>query len=140
MTSDFPTAVPVQLNYAQPPARSDLRQIAVRQKAIQYCILGYFLSIALAIALPGPLKLIAGLVLIGAAIAGAVFVFMLAIAIYSTGAGIVLGILTLIPYIGLIPLLVVNGKATKILRAHGITVGLLGAKTSQIPAPGIGAQ
>jgi len=30
------------LNYA-PPARNDLRQIAVRQKAIMYCILGYIL-------------------------------------------------------------------------------------------------
>ena len=35
------------------------------------------------------------------------------------------------PYIGLIVLLVVNGKATGILKQNGIKVGLLGANLSQ---------
>jgi hypothetical protein len=39
-----------------------------------------------------------------------------------------LGILTLLPCIGLITLLVVNAKATAILKAGGLKVGLLGAK------------
>ena len=62
---------------------------------------------------------------------------MLAIAIYNTAMGIVLSILTLVPLVGLIILLIVNGKATGILRANGIKVGLLGAKTSQIPSGGV---
>jgi len=45
---------------------------------------------------------------------------------------VLLGILTLIPCIGLIVLLVVNGKATGILKQNGIKVGLLGANLSQI--------
>jgi ABC-type enterochelin transport system permease subunit len=55
--------------------------------------------------------------------------------LYSTTTGIVLGILTFIPLVGLIVLLIVNGKATNVLRQNGITVGLMGAKSSQIPAP-----
>src|SRR5260221_11674597 len=42
-----------------------------------------------------------------------VFVFMLAIKLYNTALGIVLGLLTLVPLINLIVLLVMNGKATK---------------------------
>ena len=34
--------------------------------------------------------------------------------VYSTGLGIVLGLLTLIPCVGLIVLLIVNGKATSV--------------------------
>lgn len=48
------------------------------------------------------------------------------------GLGIVLGILTLIPCIGLIVLLVINGKATGVLRENGIGVGLLGANLSKL--------
>jgi len=49
------------------------------------------------------------------AIIGAVFIFMLAISLYSTGAGIVMGILTLVPLVGLIVLLIVNSRATRVL-------------------------
>ena len=124
------------LNYA-PPARNDLRQIAVRQKAIMYCILGYIVFFVLGFVLPEELRVIAGLGVIAAAITGAVFVFMLAISIYNTAAGILLGLLTMVPLIGMIVLLIVNMKATAILRAHGIRVGLMGADTKQIPQVGI---
>lgn len=121
------------LNYATPmAARRDLREIAIRQKAIQFCILGYIASAILFYTLPQPLKVIAGLGIIGSAITGAVFVFMLALAVYNTAAGIVLGILTFIPVLGLIILLIVNGKATSVLREHGIHVGLLGARMSDM--------
>ena len=62
----------------------------------------------------------------------AVFVFMLAMAVYNNAAGIVLGVLTLVPILGLIVLLIINGKATSILRQHGIKVGLMGASSRQI--------
>lgn len=123
------------LNYATPmPARADLREIAVRQKAIQFCILGYIGFAILAFTLPQPLKAIAGLGIIASAITGAVFVFMLAIAVYSSGLGIVLGILSLIPFLGVIVLLIVNGKATSVLRQHGVHVGLLGARMRDLGA------
>jgi hypothetical protein len=61
-------------------------------------------------------------------LASAVFVYLLAASVYSTAVGILLGVLALLPCINLIMLLIVNGKATSVLRAHGIKVGLLGAK------------
>jgi hypothetical protein len=47
--------------------------------------------------------------------------------------GVVLGILTLIPCVGLIVLLIINSKATGILKKNGVRVGLLGAKMSDLP-------
>lgn len=59
-------------------------------------------------------------------------VFLLAVKLYGTALGIVLGILSLIPLIGLLVLLGVNGKATSVLRANGVKVGLLGARLSEV--------
>jgi ABC-type enterochelin transport system permease subunit len=71
-----------------------------------------------------------GVLFIG--LAGTVFVFLLAIKVYSTVVGVLLGFLALIPFIGLLVLLIVNGKATRTLKQKGIAVGLLGADLSQI--------
>jgi len=65
-------------------------------------------------------------------IVGAVCVFLLAIKVYGTGLGILLGILSLVPCVGLVILLIVNGKATGVLKQNGIKVGFLGANLSSI--------
>jgi len=123
------------LNYATPfyAPRTDLREIAMRQKGVMICILGYVAAFIMRIAMPMELRIVPALVGVAAVVTGAVFVFMLALAVYNTGTGIVLGLLTLIPLIGLIVLLIVNGKATTILKSYGIAVGLMGAKMNQIP-------
>src|SRR5262245_14162576 len=106
-----PQPPPTPLNYATPPAgRTDLREIAMRQKGIIYCILGYIVLVACSVILPPPAKGFAALATLGVAAVAAVFVFMLSIAIYNTGAGVALGIATLIPCAGLIVLLIINGK------------------------------
>jgi hypothetical protein len=132
----FPGSTPTPLNYARPlpvHKRTDLRQIAVRQKAIQFCILGYLVSVVLLFILPRPLRVLGAFgVLATVKITAAVFVFMLAMAIYGTALGIILGVMTLIPVVGLIVLLIVNGKATSLLRDDGIHVGLLGARMSDL--------
>ena len=46
--------------------------------------------------------------------------------------GVVLGILTFVPFVSLIVLFVMNGKATGFLRDRGHHVGFLGAKLSDI--------
>jgi hypothetical protein len=127
---------PQQLGYAPPPPRTDLRTIAVRQRVIMWCILAYIVLIFGQFAFPPELRLIPALLAMAASVTAAVFVFMLAIALYNTGAGIVLGLLTLVPLVGLIVLLIINNKATNTLRQHGIKVGLMGADPRQIPAPG----
>jgi hypothetical protein len=83
-------------------------------------------------ALPPDLQILFIIGSVVLSIAGTVFVFMLAMKVYSTGLGIFLGLLTLIPCVGLICLLIVNGKATAVLQANGIHVGLLGADPSTV--------
>jgi hypothetical protein len=113
-----------------------LRDIAVRQRAVMFCILGYFGLVVLQFAFPPELRIVLGIAAAAVSITGAVFIFMLALSLYNTGAGIVLGILTLVPILGLIILLIVNGRATTVLRQHGLKVGLMGADLKQIPQTG----
>lgn len=116
-----------------------LRQVARAQKGIIFCILGQFALIPLNIALQSMQPdsalvpaLVLGLVYLAVAITATVFMFMLALKVFSTGVGVVLGILTLIPCIGLIVLLVINQKATSILTNAGVRVGLLGANSDDL--------
>ena len=119
-----------------------IKQIAQEQKNLMYCILFYLAAsigsgVLNASAGPGPrnqspiIGLIVGLVALVAIIAAVVFVIRLAAKLYSTGTAIVYGILTIIPCVGLIIMLVVNGAATKLLKENGIKVGFMGADMSQ---------
>lgn len=112
--------------------RDDLRSVAKSQKGILVCILIYLVAVFAQFALPLEVRPLVGIGVLLVGLVGAVFVFMLAIKVYGTGLGIVLGILSLVPCIGLIVLLVVNGKATGVLKQNGIKVGLLGANISTI--------
>ncbi len=106
--------------------------MAQYQKGILVCILIYLIAVIGQFAIPAELRPLVGLGALVDGLVGAVFVFLLAIKVYGIGVGVLLGILTLIPCIGLLVLLVVTDKATKILRQNGIKVGLLGANLSQI--------
>ncbi len=110
-----------------PPNRRELRRIAVRQKVILACILVYVPALVLAYVLSMTPVLLPGLAVLAAMVVGTVFVFLLAMELYGSVVGAMLGILTLLPLVGLIALLIVNSKATAILRAGGVRVGLLGA-------------
>ena len=137
--SSYPTGpVPPPLAYATPgsgdPMRAKLRTIAIRQRVLIFCILGYIALVVMQLAVPPSVAFVVGLAAVGVSLTAAVFVFMLALTVYNTGIGIVLGILTLIPLIGLIVLLVINSKATGILRQYGINVGLMGADMEQVPS------
>ena len=113
-------------------SRADLRSVAQYQKGILICILIYLIAVFCRFAVPANLQLFLGIGVLMLGLAGTVFVFLLAIKVYGTVAGVLLGILTFIPCLGLIILLVVNGKATSVLRQNGIKVGLLGADLSQL--------
>ena len=75
-----------------------------------------------------------GLAVLGVALVAMIFVILLAVKVYSPVMGILMGLLTLVPCVGLIMLLVINQKATKLLTEHGHKVGLLGASLSQFDA------
>ena len=112
--------------------REDLRSVARYQKGILVCILIYIVAVVGQFVFPPEMRMIIayGMMLVG--LAGAVFVFLLAIKVYGIGMGILLGILSFVPCLGLIVLLIVNGKATGVLKQNGIKVGLLGADLSSI--------
>ncbi len=112
--------------------REDLRSVAKFQKGILVCLLIYLVIVFGQFAIPPEIRIVLLIGLLLNVIAGAVFVFRLAIKVYGTGLGILLGILSMVPLIGLLVLLRVNGRATEILRENGIKVGLLGARLSTI--------
>lgn len=115
-------------------AREDLRSVAKYEKGILFCILIQLVLMLGQFAVAAVLRVLVMITALIVSIAGALFIFLLAIKVYGTGLGSLLGILTLIPVIGLIVLLIVNGKATNILRqnGNGLRVGLLGARLSDI--------
>lgn len=112
--------------------RETLRAIAFNQKVIILCILVYLCLIPVQFFIPEDKRALLALALIPLGLTATVFVFLLATKVYSTGIGVLLGILTLIPCVGLIVLLIINAKATGTLQRHGVRVGLLGASSSDI--------
>lgn len=119
----------------------ELRSIAFSQKGLIYCILAtvtlYIAIVALLITAPPnrPASLTwaqisIGLGLVAAGVTATFFVFSLATRTYGVGGGILLGLLTMIPGVGLILLLIINSKATSLLNLNGVRVGLLGARAS----------
>jgi len=112
--------------------REDLRSVATYQKGIIICIAIYLFSVIAQFAVPIEFRLFVSLGVMFVGLIGAVFVFLLAIKVYGTALGILYGILCLIPCIGLIVLLIVNSRATNILKQNGIKVGLFGANLADI--------
>jgi hypothetical protein len=110
----------------------DLRTIAKFQKAILTCVLIYLSLIGFQFVLESDQRQFLLVVFVPLCLTATVFVFLLALKVYDTGTGIALAVLTLIPCIGLVALLIINGKATAVLKQHGIRVGLLGANLIDI--------
>jgi hypothetical protein len=110
--------------------REDVRSVAVAQKSILVCIVLYIAAIVANFLVPLEYRLYIAIGVLVIGLAATVSVFLLAIRVYSVTMGIVLGIGTFIPCIGLLILLQINAKATKILRENGHRVGLFGADLS----------
>jgi hypothetical protein len=125
-------ATPVEAIGVVSGRREDLRNVAVYQKGILVCILIYLFAMFCQFVLPPELRMLLGVGVILLGLAGTIFVFLLAMKVYNVALGILLGILALIPCIGLLVLLMVNGKATAILKQNGIKVGLMGANLADV--------
>ena len=76
--------------------------------------------------LPPRLIVLVYLLMAETAIRSLIYTVMLATQIYDTGVDILTGVLAIVPCFGVLPLLIINGKATSILRSNSIKVGLLG--------------
>lgn len=114
------------------PSRQELRAIAARQKVIILCILVYFGTVAAAAAVPSEMKPYMALTIIAAALTATVFMAMMVFRLFSSVAAVAMIVLSLVPLMGLLVVLIVNAKATGILRRNGIAVGFLGANLGRI--------
>ena len=92
----------------------------------------FLLDIVFIFVIPPPFTIIVRLIVLADVVVDTVIIFMLAIKVYHIAVGIILGILTLVPCLGLLVLLLINSKATSILIQNGFKVGLLGDKLSTI--------
>ena len=131
--SDNPFQAPQSDDYAvgvKSGRVEDLKKVAVYQKGILVCILINLIVIFGRFFVPQSFQLMMSLLYIPAGLAGTVFIFLLAMKVYNTGLGVLFGLLTFVPCLGLIILLVVNNKATTVLQQNGHKVGLLGADLS----------
>ena len=111
----------------------ELKRIASYQRGVISCILVQILAYMAYGSLKANLALagVASLVVIIAVVSGVVYAVLLATRVYSTGAGIAMGLLALVPCLGLVMLLIINQAATRKLTENGIKVGFFGASMSQ---------
>jgi len=115
---------------AKGKGRDWLKKIALAQKGILVSILlQIVLNIGVYSTTP-PLRFVLLGAMFIAALVGTVFTFMLAISLYSALVGILLSVLTFIPFVNLIVLWRMSVKATRILTDAGHHVGFLGARLS----------
>jgi hypothetical protein len=122
---------------AQPLAtdrsRPELRTIAKTQRTALVGLLVFFCGVMILAFLTKNVPVITALAFVFVALVAA-SVFMLALRLYGLGTGMVLGFLALGPCLGLVVLMILNGKATTVLRNHGVKVGFMGAGPSAIDA------
>jgi predicted Zn finger-like uncharacterized protein len=114
----------------------EVARVAFFQRAILLCLLGNLIAGILRVFLPPDVGALFWFALIPVGLASTIFVVFLAKELLGAVAGIILGVLTLIPGIGFIVLLVVNQMATRRLKSSGVKVGFLGASVpSGSPSP-----
>lgn len=102
-----------------------IEAVADGQRMVIFAILLY---IATAIVITA-VDEIFGLLGIGAVVLGIIGLLKVASGLgYSTGVKVLLVVLVFVPIASLLMLVIVNGKATKALKADGYKVGLLGAR------------
>jgi hypothetical protein len=121
---------------------ADLRAIAGYQKVLILCLVGHlFIWLgycgAMALGLDDrrgsePFIRIALVLTLLVGLVAAVFVLLIGVQTRRAALGVILGILTIIPCLGLVMILVASMMATTVLQANGVWVGLLGAKAADL--------
>ena len=122
-------------------SREELREVGNAQRGLLICLLVQIVlyvflqlsnlgaqagGLSANPASPDPVRLGLALILFVFGVGGMVYTFRLGKLLSGMGMGILFAILSLLPCLGLLVLLLVNGKATNLLKANGITVGFLG--------------
>jgi hypothetical protein len=112
--------------------------IARNQRMILLVLLAYLVAAWLASAAASPgadtgAQFAFGLVALCTVIASLVFAVRMANAL-RPGTGVLYAVLLLVPLVNFITLLVLNGRATRELKAAGLNVGFLGVTSSELDA------
>lgn len=112
--------------------RAYLLQVARYQKGILLCILAGIFGGVVQVTVSGPLHFFAVGVQVLISLASAVFAVLLAKTVYNVAGAVVCAVLTFVPCVGLLALLIINHKATRVLQNGGVKVGLLGANLADL--------
>jgi hypothetical protein len=118
----------------------ELRRIALYHRLVLACVvvqlgiwIGYTVAVSTGLARDnGEGAVLALIWTAGVGLAGGLLVFRLTAESVGPVGGAVLGLLTAVPLLGLFLLTVASNRATAVLRANGVRVGLFGARTSDI--------
>lgn len=117
---------------ARIPTQQELRTIAIYQKCVQVAALVYLLMVVVVVASGDALEAFAPTIFLCAALVAAISNLLLANKLFGLMQAIAIGIFSLIPIIGLLLLLKVNGTATWLFRECGYKVGMLGVRLSDL--------
>jgi hypothetical protein len=125
MTQPNPFQAPTAELVAERPGAASLRELARGQKLLIFAILINIAAIVLRSALSTLLAAVLGLVTLVLAIMG--ILGMAAALRFTSAVKVLLALSMLIPFVNLVVMLFLNVRATKVLKARGYKVGLLGA-------------
>lgn len=131
---------PPTLSYATPDKTAGLRDVALAQRGVIYCLLFNLIAIgvdlAIDLAAQDDLVILLGYLALRLTllIATLIFSFRLTRLVYGMGIAILMLFLLLIPVVGVIALLVINHRAITILRRGNVRVGFMGVAKADLPA------
>lgn len=139
MSTQNPYEVPeVRSTVSASEDRERLRRIATGQRNTNLAALSYLCLLPANLLLRGAADRIPGsavifaLLVLGVLIYGAISVYGLASEFRGKVVAVVYVLGLLVPFLGLLLLFSLSGKATKILRENGISVGFLGADPTTV--------
>lgn len=121
-------------------SKKHVRAVGKAQRLVNIALLFYLLFIPINIGmsraagnLGGAVILLVSIVLLCMFVFIVFSVVRLAHALHGTGHAILYGLAMFVPFLGFLLLLILNSRATTLMRNYGIKVGLLGAKPKDLP-------
>jgi hypothetical protein len=134
MSNPYQSPSPVEAMVAGSADREQLRRVAKRQQRVLYVLLAqiviYFLLLSFQAA--DAMRGILGVAFLVLAVFGIVAVFLLAKEVMHIAIAVICTLLMFVPCISLLVLMVVNGRATKLLQKNGLKVGFMGVNPDTI--------
>ena len=112
--------------------KSTLVLIAKRQRTLLIVFFIYILVVGASSAVTPDLKPLVQLLILPIMVLIIIFTARLSFKLYGKIGASILTLLSIIPLINLIVVLIVNSKASKLIKKNGFRVGLIGASVKEI--------